>query len=81
MYLNNIDAKMQHNNHPHNFNMMNTRSLAVLPNPSETQVATLIVCSYHDTFLCFIQDNFSVFCPGCPGNILVEQAVHKLRDP
>ena len=43
MYLNTIDPKMQLKNYPHNFNTMNIGSLAVLPNPSDTQVATLSV--------------------------------------
>ena len=61
---NTFHPKMQLKHHPHNFNMMNTRSLAVLPNPSDTKVATLIISSYHDTFLHYFQDNVSVYSPG-----------------
>ena len=32
-------------------------------------------------FFKFFQDNVSGYSPGCPGTILVEQAVHKLKDP
>ena len=74
MYLNTFGPKMQLKNHPHNFNTMNIRSLAVLPNPSDTQVATLIVCSYHDNFLrFFFKTMFLCIAPwkdlsrtGCP---------------
>ena len=44
-------SQMQHKHHTQNFNMMNTRTLALQPNPSDTQVATVIVCFYHDTSL------------------------------
>ena len=66
--------------YPHNFNMMNTRSLALLPNPSESQVATLMYAHTMIPFYVFFQDNVSVYSPGCPGTILLQQVVHKLRD-
>ena len=79
MYLNTFAPQMQHEHHTHNFNMMNTRSL-VLPNPSDTKVATLILSLYNDTFLHYFQDNVSVYSPAYLGTILVEHAVQKLKD-
>ena len=58
MYLNTFGTKMQNKHHPHNLNMLNTRALALLPNPSDTEVATLIGRSYHDTFLHFFKTMF-----------------------